>query len=48
MTLKEEYEKLSKEIENIRCNINGCDYCGLEEKCSRIKFLETYCKNLIK
>lgn len=48
MTLKEEYEKLSKEIENVRCNINGCAYCGLEEKCTRIQFLEKYCKKDIK
>lgn len=47
MTLKEEYEKLSKEIENIRCNLSGCAYCGLEEKCTRIKFLETYFKKQI-
>ena len=47
MTLKEEYEKLSKDIGNIKCNLNGCAYCSLEDKCTRIKFLETYCKSSI-
>lgn len=47
MTLKEEYEKLSKEIKNIKYNLSGCAYCGLEEKCTRIKFLETYYKSEI-
>lgn len=47
MSLKLEYEKLSKEIEYVGCNQQGCDYCCMEDKCKRIQFLEKYYKKEI-
>lgn len=47
MSLKLEYESLSKEIEFVGCNRQGCSYCNMEDKCKRLKFLEKYCKREI-
>lgn len=48
MILKEEYERLSKEVENIGCHLQGCSYCTEEEKCKRIQFLEKWHKKEIR
>jgi hypothetical protein len=47
MSLKLEHEKLSKEIEFVGCNKQGCNYCNMEDKCKRLQFLEKYCKKQI-